>query len=385
MTWERPGQLIERALTIGADPADSADERFRKRLLVGVALIILPAGLLWGYLYWVADELDAALLPWAYVAGSVGEPRRLRANAQLRVPPGGAAPPDPRRPRAADRRARRSRGVERRDPVVAARAARRRRVRPARRVPGRGSRRSSPRGARGRRALRSRAARRSRPARRLRPDRSTSLNIVAVSLVAMVLLVTLRARAGRGAGARRGAPAQHPPERGRGASPGGFEHDRGPLRRREHPVRRRRRLHAALRAVSTRARSSGCSTGSSRPSTSSSTATTSRRSRRSATATWSRPASPRLAPTTRRRLPALALEMRECARTLPARTSARDLRLRIGISSGPGRRGRDRPPALPLRPVGRHGEHGEPHGVARDTGRDPDHALDLGAPAETTS
>ncbi len=30
---------------IGADPTDSSDERFRKRLLVGIALIILPAGL----------------------------------------------------------------------------------------------------------------------------------------------------------------------------------------------------------------------------------------------------------------------------------------------------------------------------------------------------
>ena len=34
-------ELRERALGIGADPADSSDERFRKRLLVGIALIIL--------------------------------------------------------------------------------------------------------------------------------------------------------------------------------------------------------------------------------------------------------------------------------------------------------------------------------------------------------
>jgi guanylate cyclase len=67
--WLR--QLVDRLLAIGADPGDSADESFRKRLLVGVALIILPAGLLWGYLYWAADELGAALLPWSYVAGSV--------------------------------------------------------------------------------------------------------------------------------------------------------------------------------------------------------------------------------------------------------------------------------------------------------------------------
>ena len=62
--------LRNRALSIGADPRDTADERFRKRLLVGVALIILPAGLVWGYLYWVVGEHEVALTPWAYVTGS---------------------------------------------------------------------------------------------------------------------------------------------------------------------------------------------------------------------------------------------------------------------------------------------------------------------------
>ena len=61
MSAARLEELRERALGIGADPADSSDERFRKRLLVGIALIILPAGLVWGYLYWVADELGVAL------------------------------------------------------------------------------------------------------------------------------------------------------------------------------------------------------------------------------------------------------------------------------------------------------------------------------------
>jgi hypothetical protein len=36
--------LPERVLSIGADPRDTADERFRKRLPVGVALVILPIG-----------------------------------------------------------------------------------------------------------------------------------------------------------------------------------------------------------------------------------------------------------------------------------------------------------------------------------------------------
>ena len=63
--------LRDRAVSIGADPRDTADERFRKRLLVGVALIILPAGFVWGCLYWVVGERAVALVPWAYVTGSV--------------------------------------------------------------------------------------------------------------------------------------------------------------------------------------------------------------------------------------------------------------------------------------------------------------------------
>jgi adenylate cyclase len=62
--------LRDRALSIGADPRDTADERFRKRLLVGVALVILPIGFLWGCLYWVVGEHAVALTPWAYVTGS---------------------------------------------------------------------------------------------------------------------------------------------------------------------------------------------------------------------------------------------------------------------------------------------------------------------------
>jgi adenylate cyclase len=62
--------LHERALSIGADPRDTADERFRRRLLVGVTLIILPVAVLWGCLYWVVGERAVAVTPWAYVAGS---------------------------------------------------------------------------------------------------------------------------------------------------------------------------------------------------------------------------------------------------------------------------------------------------------------------------
>ena len=62
--------LRERALSIGADPRDTADERFRKRLLVGVAVIILPVAVVWGCLYWGFGEEPVALTPWAYAIGS---------------------------------------------------------------------------------------------------------------------------------------------------------------------------------------------------------------------------------------------------------------------------------------------------------------------------
>jgi adenylate cyclase len=62
--------LRDRALSIGADPRDTADERFRKRLLVGVALVILPVAFVWGCLYWAVGEREVALTPWAYLTGS---------------------------------------------------------------------------------------------------------------------------------------------------------------------------------------------------------------------------------------------------------------------------------------------------------------------------
>jgi adenylate cyclase len=62
--------LRDRILSIGSDPRDTADERFRKRLLVGVAVVILPVALLWGCLYWVVGEREVALTPWVYAAGS---------------------------------------------------------------------------------------------------------------------------------------------------------------------------------------------------------------------------------------------------------------------------------------------------------------------------
>jgi adenylate cyclase len=62
--------LRDWVLSIGADQRDTADERFRKRLLVGVAFVILPVAVVWGYLYWLVGEHGVALTPWAYAAGS---------------------------------------------------------------------------------------------------------------------------------------------------------------------------------------------------------------------------------------------------------------------------------------------------------------------------
>jgi adenylate cyclase len=63
--------LGDRVLSIGADGTDSSELRFRKRLLVGIALFILPIGFLWGCLYWAFGEEAVALTPWAYVTGSI--------------------------------------------------------------------------------------------------------------------------------------------------------------------------------------------------------------------------------------------------------------------------------------------------------------------------
>jgi len=78
---------VDRALSIGADSRDTTDDRFRKRLLVGVALVILPVALVWGCLYWLVGEHAVALTPWAYATGSaisLGIFARTRSFAFLR-------------------------------------------------------------------------------------------------------------------------------------------------------------------------------------------------------------------------------------------------------------------------------------------------------------
>ncbi len=51
---------------IGAREDETEDARVRRSLLVGTAFLILPAGLIWGSLYWIFGEPGAALLPYAY-------------------------------------------------------------------------------------------------------------------------------------------------------------------------------------------------------------------------------------------------------------------------------------------------------------------------------
>jgi adenylate cyclase len=63
--------LVSLLSRIGADPRDPAELRVRKLLLVGIALMVLPAGVLWGSLYWFFGERLAAAMPWGYTLGSL--------------------------------------------------------------------------------------------------------------------------------------------------------------------------------------------------------------------------------------------------------------------------------------------------------------------------
>ena len=67
----RLGVVVVRALELGADSSDTTELRHRKELLVGISLMVLPAGLLWGLLYWIFGEPTAALFPWGYDVASV--------------------------------------------------------------------------------------------------------------------------------------------------------------------------------------------------------------------------------------------------------------------------------------------------------------------------
>ena len=117
-----------------------------------------------------------------------------------------------------------------------------------------------------------------------------------------------------------------------------------------------------------------------RASTSSPSATAWRRSRPSATRTWSSAACPDPRPDHAEAVAEMALAMQdELGRHLRGdwarpRDPDRDPQRARG-----GRR--DRAPQVHLRPVGRHGEHRQPDGVARPAGADPGHRGGLRAPA----
>lgn len=64
-------RILPRLLAIGADPRDDADLRLRKVLVLSAMLMITPAALLWGAIYWVLGETIAALIPWSYVVINV--------------------------------------------------------------------------------------------------------------------------------------------------------------------------------------------------------------------------------------------------------------------------------------------------------------------------
>jgi guanylate cyclase len=63
--------VIETLSRIGWAPDDPVELRLRKLLLVALALMVLPASIIWGAIYWAAGERGAALLPWLYAAGSI--------------------------------------------------------------------------------------------------------------------------------------------------------------------------------------------------------------------------------------------------------------------------------------------------------------------------
>ena len=242
----RFGALLWRVGAIGADPADSRELRDKKTLLVLTTLAVQPAGLMWGGLYWAYGEHLAALIPWSYTPASLlallvfARTRSfsfMRA-AQLTIilvlpallmlalggitpssgvilwsllaPVGAVVYDSPRRAWA---------WFAAFIALLAATVA----LAPLLRTsPERAARRAD-QGVR-------RPQHRGAVARRVRaPD-------------------GVRDPAGAGAGPGRVAAAQRPPARDRRAPSGDAARDRRPLRRREHPLRGRRRLHTAERA-----------------------------------------------------------------------------------------------------------------------------------------
>ena len=58
---------MKNLLRLGARAEDAPEIRIRKEYLVAMAFLILPAGALWGAIYWVFGQPLAAMSPWGYV------------------------------------------------------------------------------------------------------------------------------------------------------------------------------------------------------------------------------------------------------------------------------------------------------------------------------
>ena len=80
--------------------------------------------------------------------------------------------------------------------------------------------------------------------------------------------------------------------------------------------------------------------------------------------------------------PGHARRDRRASRASPASTW---LAMRIGIHTGPAVAGVIGRQQVHLRPVGRHRQHRQPHGVARPAGPDPGHRARRARPSATTS
>ncbi len=63
--------IVEKVIRIGARESDTEEVRVRKRYLLLMSFLILPAGVVWGALYAFYAEPLAALVPWTYAALSV--------------------------------------------------------------------------------------------------------------------------------------------------------------------------------------------------------------------------------------------------------------------------------------------------------------------------
>ena len=65
------GRLVSRMERIGADEADTDDVRLQKRLLMAIALMVVPAAILWGGIHLSFDEPLAATIPLSYAVISI--------------------------------------------------------------------------------------------------------------------------------------------------------------------------------------------------------------------------------------------------------------------------------------------------------------------------